>query len=164
MRVPKSAALVLALAFLTAGSVAAKDYFTVTLSNGSSFETLRQPQQAPWDDNVLLVLTDSGNWIGVPKDSVDTIIASIEKSGFGKVIDNKTVAIGNIEASEEDEDEEDGEGGENGEALDRLDSFLEGLQDLATAGAPNYNTEQFVNPDDAGLSGSGFPADFAVEP
>jgi len=150
--------LMLAFALSIPYAAAARQDFTVTLNSGTSFETLRQPQQAPWDPEVVLVLTDSGNWIALAKADIQTITASIEQSGLGTVIDSKTIAIGRLQDDQEEEDE-DGEGAAS-DPTSALNSFLEGL---STNSQPVYNTEQFVNPGDAGVN-AGFPADYAIEP
>ncbi len=129
--------------------------FTVHLTNGTSISTLRQPRQAAWDREVVLVITDAGNWIGVPKASVKEISSSVEARGIGRVIDSKTIGIGwmpNDEPGEgEGEAEEPGQGAPQtaaDRAADRFGEFLDSLQDRSTGSQPNVTTEQFVNPED----------------
>jgi hypothetical protein len=159
------AILALALIVSIPGVAAAKNAFTVTLTSGASFESLRQPQEAPWDKSVLLVLTDAGNWIAMPKTDVEVITAAIEKSGLANVIDSKTVRIGRIDDGEEEEEEGTGTPGEGAgsDSLSQLQSFFSELQEASNESRPVYNTEQFVNPEDAGGT-AGFPAEFAIEP
>ena len=160
-----AAVLALALIVSIPGVAAAKNAFTVTLKSGASFDSLRQPQEAPWDKDMLLVLTEAGNWIALPKTDVDRITAAIERSGLARMIDSKTIGIGKIDDGEEEEEGEGtpGEGARGSDALDRLEGFFTSLQEGINDSRPTYNPEQFVNPEDAGNT-AGFPADFAVEP
>ncbi|MCH9650682.1 MAG: hypothetical protein K0U98_20795 [Deltaproteobacteria bacterium] len=145
-----------AVAFLLSAPVFAAQTFTVHLENGNEFETLRQPKQAPWDENTVLVLTDAGNWIGLAKADVERISSSVEDSGFGRIIDSKTIAIGLLanDAPVEGEPGESTEGGAEGAAisqiLNRYNEFMDGLEERTfssgSAAEESYSTEQFVEP------------------
>ena len=73
---------------------ASADVFYVTLTNGSVITTAHQPQQASWDPNMVLLLTEVGNWIGVPKDQVQGVRAEDPTQGFGIRISDKAIALG----------------------------------------------------------------------
>lgn len=66
----------------------------MTLTNGSVIDTAYQPQQASWDPNMVLLLTDTGNWVGFHKDEIDDIRAEDPAQGFGVRISDKTIALG----------------------------------------------------------------------
>lgn len=85
--------LVLALCVLPAVPSSA-EVFHVTLTNGSVIDTAYQPQQASWDPGMVLLLTDTGNWVGFHKDEIDNIRAEDPAQGFGVRISDKTVALG----------------------------------------------------------------------
>lgn len=73
---------------------ASAEVFHVTLTNGSVIDTAYQPQQASWDPNMVLLLTDTGNWVGFHKDEIDEIRAEDQAQGFGVRISDKTIALG----------------------------------------------------------------------
>lgn len=93
----KSPAMKLALA-VGIGSVlattAGAGTFTVTLNNGGIFESRYQPKAASWDDNVILVLDEFGNWVGLDRAEVKSVLADIESRGYGLVIDTTTKEFG----------------------------------------------------------------------
>lgn len=82
------------LVALLATLPAAAEVFVVTVSSGATFETSRQPEQASWDPGTVLVLTEVGNWIGVQKNEIKSIELRDAIRGFGRRIDNSTVALG----------------------------------------------------------------------
>jgi hypothetical protein len=85
--------LVLALCVLPAVPAPA-EVFHVTLTNGSVIDTAYQPQQSSWDPEMVLLLTDTGNWVGFHKDEIDSIQAEDPAQGFGVRISDKTIALG----------------------------------------------------------------------
>ncbi|MCB1054515.1 MAG: hypothetical protein KDD11_03265 [Acidobacteria bacterium] len=131
---------------LAAPSLFAEEY-TVKLQNGTEFRTLRQPEQASWDSSMAMLLTDAGNWIGVPKADITDISTRSEARGLGRVIDSKTLEIG-ASVNDAPTDEELEEAGK----LTPDQAFLETmnlLKDLAQQpDRPNVTVEQFVNPED----------------
>jgi hypothetical protein len=86
-------ALVALLAALPAIPVSAEVY-SVTLTNGSVLETQYQPQEASFDKDMVLLMTEVGNWIGVRRDEIASVVSDAESSGFGKVIGKNTVDLG----------------------------------------------------------------------
>jgi len=84
--------LLVALALLAVPASA--DVYYVTLTNGTVVETARQPQQASWDPNMVLLLTEVGNWVGFPKEEVQSVRAEDPTQGFGIRISDKAIALG----------------------------------------------------------------------
>lgn len=123
-------------------SAASAGTFTVTLHNGSSFESRYQPKAASWDDNVILVLDEFGNWVGLERADVKSVISDIEARGYGIVIDTTTKEFGFAPNDAALPDEEGGAQPE--QAPSALDRIL----------GQTYDTPQFVEP---GSSGGGFP-------
>src|SRR5262245_21806760 len=64
--------LLLLLAVL-AGVPATAEVFVVTLSNGTTVESGRQPEQSSWDPSTILILTEVGNWIGIQRSQIKTV-------------------------------------------------------------------------------------------
>jgi hypothetical protein len=81
-------------ALLLVAASASAEVFTVTLQNGTSFDTVYRPEEAPWDTNKVLFRTDVGNWISIPKAQITEVTSATESGGFGTVIDNATVELG----------------------------------------------------------------------
>src|SRR5688500_3676778 len=73
---------------------ASAEVYTVTLTNGSTLETQYQPQEAVFDKDMVLLLSEVGNWIGVRRDEIESVVSDAESSGFGKVIGRNTVDLG----------------------------------------------------------------------
>jgi hypothetical protein len=84
--------LLLALALLA--MPASAEVFYVTLTNGSVIETARQPQQASWDPDLVLLLTEVGNWVGFPKEEIQQIREEDPTEGFGVRISDTAIALG----------------------------------------------------------------------
>ena len=84
--------LLLALALLAVPASA--DVFHVILTNGSEVQTARQPQQASWDPNLILLLTEVGNWVGFPKEEIASIRAENPTEGYGVRISDHVIALG----------------------------------------------------------------------
>jgi hypothetical protein len=82
------------LGALLATLPAAAEIYVITVSDGATFETSRQPEQSSWDPGMVLVLTEVGNWIGVQKSDIKSIEPRDAIRGFGRRIDNSTVALG----------------------------------------------------------------------
>jgi hypothetical protein len=134
------------LALLTVLAVpASADLFTVTLTNGATFETRYQPLQSVIDEGKLQFLTDTGNWITLKKDVVASIASQTESKGFGIVIDTQTIALGwdptSIQVAEESQEGED--------STAQLLRYLV-AQDEAQAPPPPFSNELVVEPSEAG--------------
>lgn len=85
--------IVLALLAFAATTVYA-DYYTVTLTNGTSFHTRYPPVPAEWDENVVMISTDRGNWIGLYADEIADVVSNAEATGFGYQLDTTTLFVG----------------------------------------------------------------------
>jgi hypothetical protein len=96
---PVSGALLTTLCLLVmvlalAASPALAEVYHVKLKNGTSIDTAYKPQQASWDAGLVLLLTDSGNWVGLPQKDVDSVQTESQIHGFGVALNFDTVAIG----------------------------------------------------------------------
>ncbi|HYG64653.1 MAG TPA: hypothetical protein VEL74_18885 [Thermoanaerobaculia bacterium] len=136
-------------------SPAAADIFYVTLNNGTVMESAYQPQESSWDSSMVLLLTEVGNWIGVPKDQIEKVETSSQKSGFGVRINATTVAIG--WSPNDAEDPEAAAAGADGQqpvsaAEARFQQAIQNLnQTISQVEAQrqsqeNYSIDQFVEP------------------
>ena len=76
---------------LAAGPIAAA-VFTVTLTSGNTFVTRYQPHQSDSQEDKILLMTEFGNWIFLPKEAVASVTADTESKGFGTVLDSQTPA------------------------------------------------------------------------
>ena len=135
------AAIVLAV-FLVASSAQAI-FYTVTLKNGTTFETRYRPNQADWDENVSMLLTDQGNWIALHNDEIADVVSVFEESGFGYQLDTSTRIIG-VTPNDLIQEEVDEDGNIIEEARYDLDAdvpapsgfSINEFLDLPVAGAP----------------------------
>ncbi len=84
---------VLGLAGLTA-TPAGAEVFHVKLRNGTTIDTLYKPQQATFDPNVVILLSDAGNWIGIDQRQIEGVLSDSEIHGFGVALNFNTIAIG----------------------------------------------------------------------
>ena len=135
----KSTPVLTLLLALALASVATAGTYTVTLKNGTTFETRYKPVDAEWDDNVLMLSSDRGNWIALLKEDVVDVTSSVEETGFGYQVNTTTIFVGWApnEALPEDQQGEGGEGGAGNSALDALpDPYA----------TPDFSLEQFVDP------------------
>ena len=139
----KSLSLV-ALALIVAVAPAAAEIYTVKLTSGTEFETQYRPKEAGWDSDVILLLTDVGNWIAVERADIAEVEVQTEREGFGKVIDTHTVALGwapNDAPIENPEDQLD--------PMSRLLNYLAAER----ASERDYSVQQFAEPNDLGQGG-----------
>lgn len=93
LRQSSTFAFAIGAALLAAGAAQAASY-TVTLTNGTSFETRYKPMSAEWDPNYAMLRTDQGNWIALKKSEIVDVTAASELSGFGYQINDTTVFLG----------------------------------------------------------------------
>lgn len=136
-----------AVALCAFASPAGAEIFHVEVVDGHVFDTRYQPEEASWDSNLVLLLTDTGNWIAVPKSEIAGITTETENKGFGRVIDTTTVLLGwaaNDAPLPEDE--------ARFAAVERLQQLFEQRQ------GQDYTVDQFVDPGEAGRGGGGLPA------
>ena len=127
--------IVLTMLLVAVAATAHAEYYTVTLTNGTTFQTRYRPVPADWDENVVMINTDRGNWIGLQSDEVADVTSHAESTGFGYQLDATTLFVG---WSPNDIDE----GGEDGEGLD--------LEAMYPEPEPGAVLEQFVDIPTAG--------------
>ncbi len=87
--------LVLAMLLLVAGSASAITW-QVRLHSGQVFETRYEPQDASFDATMITFLSDRGNRVALSKDLVFEVVTLTETLGFGTVLDNVTILIGQL--------------------------------------------------------------------
>lgn len=146
------AAAAAAVALCALAAPAGAEIFHVEMVDGHVFDTRYQPEEASWDPDLVLMLTDTGNWIAVPKAEIAGITTETENKGFGRVIDTTTVLLGwaaNDAPSPEDE--------ARFAEVDRLQQLFQQQQQ-------DYSVDQFVDPSEAGRGGGGLPAYGASAP
>ncbi|HSS77143.1 MAG TPA: hypothetical protein VLV54_10405 [Thermoanaerobaculia bacterium] len=73
---------------------ATAEVFHVTLKNGTTVESSVQPQQASWDPNMVMLMTEVGNWVGFSKDEITDIKVVDPTAGFGVRISSTAIALG----------------------------------------------------------------------
>ena len=77
-----------------AATPAQAEVFHVKLRNGTTVDTLYRPQQAIFDPNVVILLSDAGNWIGIDQRDIEGVRTESEIHGFGVALNFNTIAIG----------------------------------------------------------------------
>ena len=132
------------VAMALTATVASAVTYTVTLTNGTTFETRYRPVRAEWDDTIALISTDRGNQIAIARDEIAGVTSDVEASGFGYQVSTTTLFVG---WSPNEGGDEEGEGGEGGGEDSRF---------APEPPQPSYTLEQFVNP---GQLLGGVPAD-----
>lgn len=133
--------LLLVLALFAAPASA--DVYYVTLTNGNVIQTAHQPQQASWDPNMVLLLTEVGNWIGFPKDQIQGVRVEDPTQGYGIKISDKAIALGrspNDLPTSEDATKSRAE-----QIADRYIALQERQMQLLEE-RRNYSVQQFVEP------------------
>lgn len=130
--------------------VAAAETFTVTLDNGNSILTRYQPVLSMPDEATVHLLTDMGNWISLPRDSVVSVTTETESRGFGRVIDTTTISLGFAP------NETELTAGET--PSDPMTELLRYLSRRDSAPVRDYSVQQFVDTESAGLGG--FPSSY----
>lgn len=148
---PPTLAALLVAALCAPAALAAS--YIVTLHSGDVFESRYQPATANFDDGMILLLTEYGNWIALDKADVAGVTTDVESRGFGTVIDTKTVSLGILPNDAVDPDEQ--EPPSQAEVLQQL--LLQQQQNQ-----PDYTVDQFVEPGSAGVGG--LPVGAATNP
>lgn len=148
------AALVALGVGLGAALPAAAEVFHIDLANGETFDSLYRPEEASWDADLLLLLTDSGSWIALPKADVVSIISETESSGYGRVIDTSTIVLGYATNDAPLPDDP-----TQFSTVDALQQLFEQQNQ-----GQDYSVQQFVEPGQAGGGTGGLPAYGATAP
>lgn len=150
-----TALFVFAAFALVALPLAAETYH-VNLKNGQSYATRYPPEEASWDANTLLVITETGNWIGVSRSAVARVEIDTEVQGFGKRINATTIFMGRTPNSAPAEDQQ-------LTPAERQNLLLEQLISQGQ-NQPDYTMQQFVEPGDLGRgSTGGIPLSFTQQ-
>lgn len=145
------ALLALLASFFPLGASA--EVFTVTLTNGSVLETQYQPQEASFDKDMVLLLSDVGNWIGVRRDEIESVVSNAESSGFGKVIAKNTIMLGWAANDAADPNAPPAEGQRQDPGLSLAAQALQNVYQQRQA-EQSYTIKQFVQPNET----QGIPA------
>lgn len=145
-------ALVLGLASLGVVSPIAAEFYEVHTQSGAVIESRYQPKESSWDPSLVLVMTEVGNWVGVPKTDIVEVKTVGNDRGFGYVINPTTIALGwspNEPSAEEIAAQRTAAGGEGGKDA----AVIQALQALyAGQGGTNvspYSVQQFAEPSQA---------------
>lgn len=142
---------VLALVLLLP-AVAAAATFTVMLDNGTSILTRYQPRLSMPDEANVMLLTEVGNWISIPREHVVDVTTDIESRGFGRVIDTTTIELGfapnELEMTDGDT------------PTDPAARLLEYMTQRDSQPAQDYSVSQFVDTESAGAGG--FPSSYGA--
>jgi len=89
-----SRALVVAVVATLVTAPLSAAVFVIHLENGTTFQTRYEPVDAEWDSSKIYFVDEWGNDIALKKSDVARVESDIEASGFGRVIDNTTIALG----------------------------------------------------------------------
>jgi hypothetical protein len=68
--------------------------YTITLTNGTTFDSRYQPEYASWDPQKVMILSEFGNQLAFPVSEIQTVTVDTETKGFGHQINTTTVAFG----------------------------------------------------------------------
>lgn len=136
------------------------EVFFVTLTNGTTFETAYQPQAASWDDSMVLLLTETGNWIGLPEAEIQEVRSESQIAGYGRAIDNNTFELGFAPNDASDPNAKPADPAEARTQI--LEQMLMQQQNELNGRATEqrYTQEQFVDPEDL----QGIPSRFIGSP
>jgi len=139
---------------------AGAEVFFVTLTNGTTFETAYQPQASSWDPGMVLLLTEQGNWIGLPQADIREVRSESQIAGYGRSIDNKTFDLGYAPNDAEDPTAKPTEPPEaRAQMLEQM--LMQQQQQIDQRRAQeSYTVQQFVEPS----SLQGIPARFIGSP
>lgn len=111
--------------------------YTITLKNGTTFDSRYQPEEASWDSNMVVLMTEFGNRIALAADDIDSVTVDSESRGFGHQLNASTMALGWAPNDGLDMNSEEGK------------AFLAAEAAAAAAAGqapPVYNQQQFVQP------------------
>jgi len=83
------------LLLLLAGSAGAITW-QVRMHSGHVFETRYMPLDAAFDDTMITFLSDQGNYVALAKADIIEVVTLTESLGFGRVLDDVTIMIGQL--------------------------------------------------------------------
>lgn len=150
----------LSLALLASAVPAGAEVFFVTLNNGTTFETAYQPQAASWDPGMVLLLTETGNWIGLPQADIQEVRSESQIAGYGRAIDSNTFELGYAPNDAIDPNAKPADPAEvRAQALEQM--VQQQQEELNNRSEQNsYTIQQFVDPSDL----QGIPSRFIGSP
>jgi hypothetical protein len=134
-----------------AAPAARADVYTLTLTNGQSYLSLYPPEEASWDRNMILLHTETGNWIGVERGLIAGVSSQVEVRGHGQRIDATTIYMGRTANANPTPGQE--------QPVDPQLALLQALYDQQGRD-DTYTIEQFVEP---GETGRGIPIGFTQQ-
>ena len=111
--------------------------YTVTMKNGTTFDTRYQPEEASWDASLVVLMTEFGNRVALPAVDIDSVAVDSESRGFGHQLNASTMALGWAPNDGLDMHSEEGK------------AFMAAEAAAAAAAGqapPVYNQQQFVEP------------------
>ena len=115
-----------------------KDEKAVTMKNGTTFDTRYQPEEASWDPDKVVVMTEFGNRVALPAAEIESVAVDSESRGFGHQLNSTTMALGWAPNDALDLNSEEGKAALAADAAAQA----------AAANAPQvYNQQQFVEPE-----------------
>lgn len=126
--------LVCVLAAAVAAAPLAAAVYTIQLTNGNSFETRYEPEDASYDSGKVVFLDETGLLITVAKSDIASIQSDFESKGYGRMINTTTMELGWAP-----NDAVEG-GGAPADPLAQVQQAIQGQQQ-------NVNYNQFVEPD-----------------
>lgn len=152
------------LAAFGAASPATAEFYEVHIQQGAVIESRYQPQEASWDTNMVLVMTEVGNWVGIPKSEVVEVKTIGNDRGFGVVINPTTIALGwapNEPTAEElaaQQTAAGGSGGTDTALVQAIQALYAGQAGSNANQPPPYTIPQFSEPSQAqGIPFSNIP-------
>ena len=150
--------LALGLALTMAAGSAGATLFTVTMSNGTSFETRYRPVQSEWDEGKVMIMTDTANWIAINKSEIVGVESQVEASGFGFQLNTTTLFLGWTPNDVADE-----EVGPDGEVVPRSGNEEQPAYQYGDeSSGQDYSFEQFLDiPTEGEALGGGINLDAA---
>jgi hypothetical protein len=131
------------IAVALVASPAAAELFYVSLNNGSVLESRYQPQQASWDGNLVLLMTEVGNWVGVRRDEIESVTSETQNRGYGIAINTTTILLGVSPNDAVDPNAEPAAAG-GVQASPAAQVLQQALQQRAKE--ESYSVQQFVEP------------------
>ena len=111
--------------------------YSVALKNGTTFDTRYQPEEASWDPDKVVLMTEFGNRIALAASEIESVTVDSESRGFGHQLNNTTMALGLAPNDALDANSDEGKAALAADAA----------ASAAAANAPQvYNQQQFVEP------------------
>lgn len=148
------------LALLAFAVPAGAEVFFVTLTNGTTIETAYQPQAASWDPGMVLLLTETGNWIGLPQAEIQEVRSEMQIAGYGRAIDSKTFELGFAPNDAADPNAEPADPAEERARMLEQRLYDQQQEFDRRIAEQNYTVRQFVDPGEL----QGIPSRFIGSP